>query len=238
MARGLILPAALLLPTAAANAQATSPPDAARDDPDTRIGLADLPAYRAALADGGDGSDAKAATFRDLWDHPEAWKGRRVEVRGRVARIFRQDPVGSFPALAELWLGTADGDLFCAHCPIPARGSPAEEAGPIPDIGTPIHFKGIYLKTIRYAAGDEPRLAPLIVGGVPPAADGPPAPAGGGSAPANPWPVSLPPAAWAAGAAIGLAAAGALAWRHLKEPPRPAAAAGAVPGFLDEGARR
>ncbi len=42
--------------------------------------------------------------FKDLWNHPDAFRGRRVTVQGRVERIFRQGPVGSFPALAEIWI--------------------------------------------------------------------------------------------------------------------------------------
>ena len=59
------------------------------DDLETRLGLADLAAYRAALSGKATADDAHASgpmrpvTFHDLWDHPETWRGRRVQVRGR-----------------------------------------------------------------------------------------------------------------------------------------------------------
>ncbi len=75
-----------------------------------RLGLADLAGYRAALSGKATADDAGAADppaqvrFRDLWERPDAFRGRHVIVEGRVVRIFRQEAVGSFPALAEVWI--------------------------------------------------------------------------------------------------------------------------------------
>ena len=96
---------------------------ARRTIPDDRLGLADLPAEHAALAGKAtiDGPEAHAppqtVTFRDLWNHPETWRGRRVRVQGTIARVFRQGAVGSFPPLAEAWLSTPEGDLLCVVFP-------------------------------------------------------------------------------------------------------------------------
>ena len=65
----------------------------------------------------------RPVTFRDLWDHPDDWRGRRVTVRGTVARVFRQGAVGSFPPLVEAWLSTPEGDLFCVVFPRPRAGT-------------------------------------------------------------------------------------------------------------------
>jgi hypothetical protein len=204
------------------------------DDLETRLGLADLAAYRAALSGKTTADDAHAAepvspvTFHDLWDHPETWRARRVQVQGKIARIFRQDAVGGFPPLAEAWLSTPEGDLFCTVFPT---------AG-VPDVGQNVTFTGRFLRTIRYAGSDQPRLAPWIVGDRPPSsvALAPPAsePATGAAAfraiGASPEPEpewerqmgrrfeSWSPAAWMLGIALGLAGAGVLAWQHVCRP--------------------
>ena len=70
---------------------------------DDQLSLADLVGYCAALSGKATADDARPSDpparvgFRDLWERPDAYRGRRVTVRGRVARIFRQGPVGSFP---------------------------------------------------------------------------------------------------------------------------------------------
>jgi len=203
------------------------------DDLETRLGLADLAAYRAALSGKTTADDAHAAepvppvTFHDLWYHPENWRGRRVQVRGTVARIFRQDAVGGFPPLAEAWLSTPQGDLFCTVFPT---------AG-VPDVGQKVTFTGRFLKTIRYAGSDQPRLAPWIVGDRPPSsaalaprANEPAAAAAFRAIGSSPEPEpewerqmgrrfeSWSPAAWMLGIALGLAGAGVLAWQHVRRP--------------------
>ena len=97
-------------------------------------------------------------SFRELWDHPDVWKGHRVQVRGKLVRVFRQDAVGGFPPLVEAWLSTSWGDLLCTVFP----------TGSVPELGREAAFTGTYLRTIRYAGTDQPRLAPCVVGDRPP----------------------------------------------------------------------
>jgi len=201
------------------------------DDLESRLGLADLAAYRAALsgkatADNAHAADpARPVTFRDLWDHPETWRGRRVQVQGRVARIFRQDAVGSFPPLVEAWLSTPEGDLFCVDFP----------TGRVPEPGQQVSFSGTFLRAIRYAGNDQPRLAPWIVGDRPPSSVivartvGEPAAAlrAIGASPAPQLDMEMDqdrrleswlPAGWMLGIALGLIGAAVLAWQHLRQP--------------------
>jgi hypothetical protein len=189
-----------------------------------RLGLADLAGYRAALSGKATADDAMAADppaqvhFRDLWNRPDAFRGRHVIVEGRVLRIFRQEPVGSFPALAEVWITSTSGDPFCLVSP---------QAGqiriPIPEPGRDVRFTGTFLKMVRYAAGDGARLAPLVVGDRPPASQ--PADtvlrAIGGHVPdasLDRW--SWSPATWALGLSTAALAAVLLAWWHLNTPSR------------------
>ncbi len=163
-------------------------------EPAQQIGLADLPAYRTALSGKPTADDARPsdppleASFRDLWNRPAAFQGRRVIVEGRVERIFRQGSVGSFPPLAEIWVTAPSGDPFClivpqgtdatpALSPLPAQSKarePQAESRPglppprIAEPGTIVRFTGTFLKMVRYTAGDGARLAPLIVGNRPP----------------------------------------------------------------------
>lgn len=99
-------------------------------------------------------------------------------IEGRVQRIFRQGPVGSFPALAEIWIASPAGDPFCLVIPqetgTGSLGVNDNSLGGhttsqrIPVAGRTVQFTGIFLKVIRYAAGDGARLAPLVVGDQPP----------------------------------------------------------------------
>jgi hypothetical protein len=181
---------ALILASSASSAAQEAAEDPERDD---RIGLADLAAYRAALSGRPTADDARPSDpparvgFRDLWERPEAYRGRRVTIGGRLERTFRQGAVGSFPPLVESWIFSAAGDPFCIVYPQPeatGRGGPTGESldgsaedrtrgiragtpgGPRP--GRMVRFTGTYLKTVRYAARNGERLAPLIVGDRPP----------------------------------------------------------------------
>jgi hypothetical protein len=170
---GLFL-TACLAPTALADPPAaTEPREQITDD---RLSLVDLPAYLAALS-GRATNDAasplepaKNASFRELWDQPATFQGHRVRVEGRVERIFRQGPVGSFPPIAEAWIYNPNGEPICIEFPVDGGDSqePGVVAGrtasKIPDKGTIVEFTGTFLKRIRYAASDGDRLAPLIVG--------------------------------------------------------------------------
>jgi hypothetical protein len=67
--------------------------------------------------------------------------------------------VGRFPALTELWILDRSGNPFCVVFPT-ATARSVEVATP----GSDLQCAGTYLRNIRYRAGDDDRLAPLIVG--------------------------------------------------------------------------
>jgi hypothetical protein len=206
------------------------------DDRDTKhqLNLVDLPGYRAALdgkpAPGSSVADGapKAVRFRDLWDQPGTFLGRRVIVKGRVERIFRQTAVGSFPPLAEVWITAPAGDPFCVVFAQPRLA---------PDIGRTVRFTGTFLKMVKYAASDGGRLAPLIVGDQPPAYEpDEPEKSGAASSHENPagvfqtiagsmtqspqdrgrwWEMS-----WVLALAAAGLAAGIIIWQHMRTPHR------------------
>jgi hypothetical protein len=206
---------------------------AARAEDDGPLGLADLAAEHAAVTGRGASTEPpEAVGFRALWDHPESWRGRRVIVRGRIARVFRQAAFGGFPPLVEAWIEEPPGNLFCAVYS-PAANGPREVAA-----GASVAFTGTFLRRLRYAADDGDRLAPLIVGPEPPRVEArPPAlPLDFRTgAPASAWTDST----WGVGLFVGLAAVAALlAWRTLSGPVpirrgRRSTAADPEPQFLD-----
>jgi hypothetical protein len=227
------------------------------DDSETRhrLTLADLAAYRAALSGKPTAADATASdpplrvNFQDLWSHPGAHQGRRVAIQGCVERIFRQGPVGNFPALAEVWITSPAGDPFCLVVPQDTRTDilPADDHGlhgrvaraRLPALGLSVRFTGTFLMMVRYTAGDGARVAPLIVGDQPPtlapeAAEAVGATlrasshsinAGGHSGnPKRRWLLSYPN--WLLGLFLTTLVAGVLAWQHLRLPSRRADAWG------------
>ena len=168
--------------------------------------------------------------FRDLWNRPDAYRGRRVTVQGRVERIFRQGPIGSFPALAEVWIVSPAGDPFCLVVPQESGTGilSVVDEGPedratskqSPEPGQTVQFTGTFLKMVRYAGGDGPRLAPLIAG------DRPPVPAQertkasavrlhGRSAEGSMPQASLP-ASWLLGLTMAMLIAAVLAWQYSR----------------------
>jgi hypothetical protein len=152
-----------------------------------RLNLADLAGYRVALSGKPTADDAKAndppvlVVFKDLWNRPDQYRGRRVTIEGRVERIFRQGLVGSFPPLAEVWVTAPAGDPFCIVFPQPSSGEAKDQKSrtPVrseayqgkelgvrlmPKLGQSVRFTGTFLKRVSYSAGDGARLAPLVVG--------------------------------------------------------------------------
>ena len=209
------------------------------NEPVHQLSLADLAKYRAALAGKVIADDAKSSdtsarvSFRDLWNRPEVLRGRQVILEGKVQRIFRQGPVGSFPALAEIWIASPAGDPFCLVIPQESQTdiSPAEDHGVesrakperIPKLGQTVRFTGTFLKMIRYAAGDGDRLAPLIVGDQPPITVREAAQTKRASSlTANHivGPSTGSPASWLVGLTLALLTVGLLARRHLRMPMR------------------
>ncbi len=195
------------------------------------FGLADLAAYRSALAVRRNSKSPLEAdqphivTFKTLWNRPDAFRGRRVTVRGRVERIFRQGPVGSFPPLSEIWITSSAGDPFCLVTPQAqdAKSGDASEHSfgtgirrhdAIPPRGSTVSFTGTFLRLIRYAATDGARLAPLIVGPEPPFRDAKVQPESGGQIDLiSPGSVGISPATFIAMVAISIVVATMLLWR-------------------------
>ena len=201
-----------------------------------QLNLADLAAYRAALSGKATGENAKTSDppvrvgFRDLWNRPNTFRGRRVTIEGRVERIFRQGPIGSFPALAEVWIVSPAGDPFCLVVPnesgtgiLPVADHGLEDrvtATQSLEPGQTVQFTGTFLKMVRYAGGDGPRLAPLIVG------DQPPVPAHETKKASDvrthvrsdegPNPEASLPASWLLGLTMTMLIAGVLVWQYSR----------------------
>jgi hypothetical protein len=185
---------------------------AADDGAEPALNLADLAPYRAAL-DGKPAGPATSVTFRELWDHPEGYKGHRVRVEGRVERRFRQAAYGTFPPLVEAWAVNPAGDPFCLVFP----DSKETDAAP----GASVRFEGVFLRQVRYQGGDTARLAPLIVGDRAPAVT---------AAAPKPGPSGLVSGRWAwdgfsrldweLGLAAAVVVALVLARQHLRRAPR------------------
>ena len=141
-----------------------------RDEPDDAgpLTIDDLGAYRHALrTPDADAPAPEATSFGDLWNDPEGYRGRRVTVEGRAARRFRQGAIGEYPPLVELWLASGQGDPTCVVYPEPIGGDPTP-------LGALVRFDGTFLRRLRYQGADEPRLAPLVVGPLPPEVVRPP----------------------------------------------------------------
>ena len=208
-------------------------------EPAHQLSLADLAKYRAALTGKPTADDAKSSdtpirvSFNDLWTRPDALRGRRITIQGRVERIFRQDPVGSFPALAEIWIASPAGNPSCLV--VPQKNDPG--ISPVNDhdlqglatreriseLGQSVQFTGTFLKMVRYKAGDGARLAPLVVGDQPPVlvretAQVNRAGSFSRSHASDQWPGS--PASWLLALTLALLAAGMLARRRLRAPVR------------------
>jgi hypothetical protein len=204
-----------------------------------QLSLTDLAKYRAALAGKATADDARSSdtparvSFKDLWNRPDALRGRRVILEGRVQRIFRQGPLGSFPALAEIWIASPAGDPSCLVVPQQSgTGSPPVSDDDLEGRATPqralklgqtVRFTGTFLKMILYAAGDGGRLAPLVVGDQPPV----PVPADAKANRASSFTLdnvvglwTRSPGSWLVALTLALLAAGVLARQHLRAPMR------------------
>ena len=110
--------------------------------------------------------------FRELWNHPTTYQGRRVQVQGRLVRRFRQGSFGTFPPLEEAWVFSPAGDPFCLVFPAPRDlgETKAETKTKMPGAAGSVRFAGTFLKLLEYQGADGPRRAPLIVGPAPPVA--------------------------------------------------------------------
>jgi hypothetical protein len=179
------------------------------------LALADLPAYHAALKD--DLSTAVASVrFRDLWERPAEFEGRRVVVEGTIERRFRQPAVGQFPALCELWLVAPDKNPLGIVFPDTKRA---------PGPGDRVRFRGTFLRLIRYPSGDVERLAPLVVGGRAPEVLG-------GDALIAAKGLSWSAFEWSIGGALACLVVMVLALQYARRP-RGRVRVGPPPSFLD-----
>lgn len=172
--------------------------------------LSDLAAYRAAI-DGKPKGAATPATFRQLWEHPEIYQGKRVRVEGRVARRFQQGAYGTFPPLVEAWAVTPSGDPFCLV--YPATGSEVSKSSNDAAPGALIRFEGVFLRALEYQGSDAKRLAPLIVGDRTPVVVAPPK--------VSPkTPAGMSTVDWALGLGAAALVALVLARQHFRAPGR------------------
>jgi hypothetical protein len=173
---------------------------------DEALSLTDLAAYRAAL-EAKPAEAPVAVGFRQLWEHPETYEGRRVEVTGRVVRRFRQGAFGTFPPLVEVWVVNRAGDPFCLVFP-------DRDGTDKPPLGTTVRFVGTFLRRIRYQGGDTARLAPLIVGPGPPVVAAPAAVTSPNRKGDESW------IDWTVGLVAALVVALVLAHQHWRRPAR------------------
>lgn len=177
------------------------------------LSLSDLADYRRALV----ARDAKPVPplirFRELWDHPSKYAGTRVQVEGRVVRQFRQGAFGTFPPLVEAWAVTPTGDPFCWVYPAPSETAPI----PAPSLQENVRFVGTYLKRIRYQGADVARLAPLIVGPLPPTSTSPIA-TSRRSAQRPTLRSGHALADWLLALIVAAVAIAIIAWQHLRKP--------------------
>lgn len=174
--------------------------------PSGDLGVADLAEYRAALFEPGRGPTARVS-FHELWNGDATYRGRQVQVEGRVVRRFEQPEMGSLPALTETWVATPGDNPICLVSPTTSGSRQAA-------LGSWARFEGTYLRRIRYAAGDTPRLAPLVVGCFPPRVM---APARSGL---SATPARDPTMDWVLGLGIGLVVLFILLARHAMKPDR------------------
>ena len=146
------------------------------------------PAYRDALLgeagrrrNGCNGPVAQVK-FKDLWTHPDDFRGRRVSVqRSGSANLPARSASAPFPHLSKSGSPRGPATLFveCSRSAtslIVARSGPTsldaappekpagEKTGPEIPAGPNVEFTGTFLKIVRYAGADAARLAPLIVG--------------------------------------------------------------------------
>jgi hypothetical protein len=186
----------------------------ARADDGPGLNLTDLAPYRASLQEKPGEPEAVAVTFRELWDHPGEYEGRRVRVEGQVKRRFRQAAFGTFPPLVESWAVSPAGDPFCLVYPAPEV---KDDAAP----GASVRFEGTFLRQINYHGADTERLAPLIVGARAPLVTSPAPPPPKEKEKAGPAPPGLAardPLGWCLGLLVAVGVAFVLARQHLRAP--------------------
>ena len=129
------------------------------------LDLADVTAYLRAFETDPD-APAVPVDRVGLLERPGVWKGRRVEVAGRIARRFTQGAWGDLPALAEVWIVDARQGPLCLIHPLDAPPGGNGSSPPAPRRGDWVTFRGISIRPLRYGATADgrQRVAPLLAG--------------------------------------------------------------------------
>ena len=183
----------LLVIVSAVGEPGTGMPGVIADDDDQQtshqLSLADLAGYRAALSGKPTADCARAADppsevkFKDLWNRPDdlsrpARHGAEdgscgPSARGRSAASPRWRKSGSHrrPAILSVRYSHNPPHSMQEPAASEARSGPSAKKAPkgrradvMPAGGQTVRFTGTFLKMVRYAGADGPRLAPLIVG--------------------------------------------------------------------------
>ena len=186
---------------------------------DSALSLADLGRYRAALIARDPEPPALPASFRSLWDHPDRYQDRRVQVEARVVRRFRQGAYGTSPRSVEVWAVTPRGEPFCWVYPESGGARPVSPRDPVRFVGT--YLKRIRLRGGRCAPARRPdRGSPVALSraGVDPAAE-----------PARMARVLR--VDWIVGLVAGLVVAAVLVAQHLRKPLQRSAVLEPAPEF-------
>jgi hypothetical protein len=133
------------------------------------IEFRDMAAFAALLRQARDAKPAdladrarKAVGVRDLWEHPDDYRGALVELRGFCRRVDSSGTkLGGRGQLHEVWITPPETKLIAFACvveelpagfPIKANASDA------------VVFRGFFLKVIAFEATDGRRGAPLLIG--------------------------------------------------------------------------
>ena len=97
------------------------------------------------------GRHGRDVGFRELWDHPEDYRGALLELRGFCRRVDSSDSkLGAAGKLHEIWITLPEGELTPFAC-IAERlpdGFPNNAAS-----SEPVVFVGYFLKVMAYDSG-------------------------------------------------------------------------------------
>ena len=100
--------------------------------------------------------------FRELWDHPDDYRGALLELRGFCRRVdSSESKLGAAGKLHEVWITLPEGELTPFACiaeKLP-EGFPNNVAS-----SEPVVFLSYFLKVMAYNSGAGRRGAPLLIG--------------------------------------------------------------------------
>jgi len=100
--------------------------------------------------------------FRELWDHPEDYRGVLLELRGFCRHIDSSgSKLGAGGRLHEVWITLPEGELT----PFVCIAEKLPEGFAINATNSePVVFLGFFLKVMAYDSGEGRRGAPLLIG--------------------------------------------------------------------------